>query len=579
MRKRTFFLILIPILLLACQTLNPIGGVSSPVAATPPTSTPLSAGPPRVDTLTPTAIPSPTGTPTPSATPTLSLPTLSPLEGLSETDFSVRYHPDGALFVGDQISFEVIAPPDVNLDGREVVISLEGAEIARGGFGGFGIGGRKQATFWWSWNTTGLKAGDHTLTYAVTEGPTWTDTVTLLPASAYLFPEPDAVWATAESDCCVYYYVTGTEAERDLATLMDTADAQADSALAKIGGEFDEPIEVVFMPRVLGHGGFAGGEIYISYLDRNYAGNAPAQVLHHEMVHILDGRAGGDLRPTMFVEGLAVYLSGGHFKQEPLISRAAEMVDLGWFLPLGPLADDFYNAQHEISYLEAASLIEFMVEKWGWEAFNDFYRDIHTHPSNLQSAAINQALSLHFEITLDQLEAQFLEALNKMPDGPALEDDVRLSVSFFDTVRRYQQALDTSAYFLTAWLPGITEMRDRGIVADYVRHPSEPDNLALETLMVEADAALRAGDYAETDQTLRAVNSVLDAYAAGDLSPFYADPLAADYFAIVEAALAAGYTPEKIVVSGGTAIVWGKEEGVELVEVDLVREEEGWKGE
>ncbi|NJN43982.1 MAG: hypothetical protein HC806_04160 [Anaerolineae bacterium] len=77
---------------------------------------------------------------------------------------------------------------------------------------------------------------------------------------------------------------------------MDTADEQADLARERIGGgELEEPIIVIFMSRVLGHGGFATGDIYISYLDRNYAGNAPAQVLHHEFVHILDGRLGGSM--------------------------------------------------------------------------------------------------------------------------------------------------------------------------------------------------------------------------------------------------------------------------------------------
>jgi hypothetical protein len=188
-------------------------------------------------------------------------------------------------------------------------------------------------------------------------------------------------------------------------------------------------------------------------------------------------------------------------------------------------------------------------------------------------------LAIHFEITLDQLEAEFLAALNALPDDPAWEEDVRLTVNFFDSVRRYEQALDTSAYFLTAWLPGINDLTDRGIVADYVRHPSAAENLALETLMVEADAAIRAGDYAEADRTLIAVNAVLSAYAAGDPSPFYADPLAADYFAIVETALEAGIIPQKIVVEGETATVWGREGGVELIAVKLTRKESGWTAE
>ncbi|NUM47814.1 MAG: hypothetical protein HUU38_24165, partial [Anaerolineales bacterium] len=131
----------------------------------------------------------------------------------------------------------------------------------------------------------------------------------------------------------------------------------------------------------------------------------------------------------------------------------------------------------------------------------------------------------------------------------------------------------------TAWLPGIGDLTDRGIVADYVRHPSALENLTLETLMVEADAALRAGNYAEADRTLTAVNAVLDAYAAGDPAPFYAHPLAADYFAIVESALAAGIMPQKIVVDGEGATVWGWEGSAVLVEVVFEREEEGWRGE
>lgn len=565
MRKLKLFLI--PILLLACQTLIPTGDAPRPEDGTPP-----------APASNPSALPTPSGTPIPSATATLSLPTLPPLEGLSETDFTVRYHPDDRLYVGDQVSFEVISPPGVNLEGRVVIIQAGGTEIARSGFGRFGIAGRMQATFWWVWDTRALAPGEHTLTFSIPDGPSWTQTVTLLPASDLLYPEPNAHWATAESACCLYYFVTGTEAERDLATLMALADAQAESARAGLGGEFTEAIEVVFLPRVLGHGGFAGGEIYISYLDRNYAGNAPAQVLHHEMVHILDGRAGGALRPVMLVEGLAVYLSGGHFKPEPLLPRAAEVVDLGWYLELGPLADDFYNAQHEISYLQAAALIEFMVNRWGWQAFDAFYRDIHDHPSQLQSAAINQALTVHFGLTLDQLEAQFLEALHGMPDDAALEDDVRLTVAFYDTVRRYQQALDPSAYFLTAWLPGVHDLIERGIVADLVRHPSAPENLALETLLVQADAALRAGEYDRSAAAVEAVNAVLDAYAAGDPAPFYAHPLATDYLAVVLAALERGYLPQQIALEGETATVWARRDSAVLMEVVFVRSAQGWRG-
>ncbi len=134
----------------------------------------------------------------------------------------------------------------------------------------------------------------------------------------------------------------------------------------------------MLLPRLLGHGGFASREIAVSYLDRNYMAGDEATILHHEIIHILDSRLGGDLRPSALVEGLAVYLSGGHFKPEPILPRAAALLPaepgcVAWsagstplppsapaegcgidgYIPLRRLIDNFYFEQHEIGYLEA----------------------------------------------------------------------------------------------------------------------------------------------------------------------------------------------------------------------------------
>ena len=216
---------------------------------------------------------------------------------------------------------------------------------------------------------------------------------------------------------------------------------------------------------MLGHGGFADDAISISYLQRNYAGSSSEIVLHHELVHKLDSQLGGDLRPAFFVEGLAVYLSGGHFKPEPLIPRAAALLEQGMYLPLAPLAERFYASQHEIGYLEASALIEYMIERWGNDAFFAFYRDIHpVEGSASQAAAINAALLKHFQLTFGELENDFLQYLSKQPVEGRWEEDVRLSVRYYDTVRRYQQALDPSAYYMTAWLPDNKQMRERNLV-------------------------------------------------------------------------------------------------------------------
>lgn len=456
--------------------------------------------------LTPSATVSPLSTLAPTATPDASPP--------NEADFVVRYHPDGPLFVGDRVSLEVIAPAEIDLQDERVKVTVQGEkidELGSAGFGPYGIGGREQATMTWVWDTAGLAPGEYSLDFSIEPGSIiWQDSVVLYPGEDVPRPEPQAHWESVETDCCVVNYITGTDVARNLPELLSIIDEQGREAVQSMGTEFLQPITVTLLPRILGHGGFAGNEIYVSYLDRNYAGNDSAHVIHHEMIHLLDGRLGGELRPSIFVEGLAVYLSGGHFKTEPLLQRAAALLKLGWYIPLAPLADDFYNSQHEIGYLEGGALVQYMVNSFGWEAFERFYRDIHPDPDGKQSQAIEAALRKHFGLTLAQLERRFTAELHRQQINPDMYDDIRLSVAYYDTVRRYQQLLDPSAYFLTAWLPDGDQMRDQGIVADYLRRPSTPDNVRLESLLVRADRYLRAGDYALAQKLLANIKAQLD---------------------------------------------------------------------
>lgn len=481
------------LLLIACQAVASLTPASPAISQPPPTSIAYPTAPP-------------TFPPAPSATP-------APLE---ENGFSVRLHPDGPLYVGDQVSLEVISPDDVDLEEKNVKVQVSGDSpnnLGSSGFGGHGIGGRMQATFSWVWDTTHLKAGDYQIEFAVQpDGTTWIETVSLLPADEVPNPEPQARWEKIDLGCCEVHFITGTEFARDLPGLLDLIEDQAEDAVQRMGIEFDERIPVTVLPRVLGHGGFASSEIYVSYIDSNYAGNDLSQVLHHEMIHILDGRLGGELRPSLMVEGLAVYLSDGHFKKEPLLSRAAALLDLGWYLPLTQLADSFYTSQHEIGYLEGGALVQFMVNRYGWQAFNEFYRDIHPHPSEEQSKALDQALKNHFGLTLEQLDGRFKTELYRQHTNPDMQADLFITVSYYEAVRRYQQMLDPSAYFLTAWLPDSEQMRKRGIVADYLRRPTTHENLVIEELLVEVDKQLRAGNYADAGKTLNNVEKRLDSF-------------------------------------------------------------------
>lgn len=469
------------------------------------------------------------------------------------------YHPDDVLYVGDQVSIEVLSPPELDEKKGSVRLQVDppdGPEFDAANFAPWGIQGRYEATLLWVWDTRKENPGYHTLAFfEAPHGYSWTEQVSLLPSSAMPPSLAEARWAETKTNCCTVFYITQTASERDLPLLSKLIDDQAKDAIQKMGSNFTEPITVTVVPRLLGHGGFTSTEISVSYLDRNYASTSWALVVHHEMIHAIDAHMGGDFRPTMFVEGLAVYMTGGHYKPELLMPRAAALLDgyLNWYLPLKPLADDFYASQHEIGYLEGAALIEYMVNTYGSEAFFSFYRDIHNHQGQSQSDSIDVALKAHFSISFDQLEQNFLAALKAQTNTSDWVEDVRTEVNYFNTMRRYQLLLDPSAYFRTAWLLDNKTMRERGIVADYLRHPHTPDNLALETLFITAGQQKAAKDYVSASRTLEMIGSVLDGIEHGTIDPFSVSTMTSDYLSISTILQQQGYEVQNINLEGESA--------------------------
>jgi hypothetical protein len=420
-------------------------------------------------------------------------PTISQSQG-----FSVRIHPDGFLYVGDQVSFEIIPPTGWDSNNHQARVELAGKELGQVDFAAYGVGNRNQATFWWIWDTKDLDPGTQTFSFSILpDGPAWEETVTLKPASANVFE--DSIWKTTTTICCTLFYISGTQAERDIDQLKQMVDEQAADVSSIMQSEFDQRVNVTFLPRLLGHGGFATDGIYVTYLDANIAGNITSQVVHHEMVHIMDSRLGGELRLSMLVEGLAVYLSGGHYKKEALLSRAAILLDDATYIPLETLINDFYDQQHEIGYLEAGALVEYLVAKGGWEKYQTFYRHMADQGSPAKSMQT-------YQISLPQLEDEFKATLNQQVVTDKERSDLRLTVEQFDSLRLYQQALDPSAYFQTAWLPDGASMRQKGIVADYLRGPDREVNRIIVNLLLLADHELEAGQFTLADAIFRSVN-------------------------------------------------------------------------
>jgi hypothetical protein len=66
-------------------------------------------------------------------------------------------------------------------------------------------------------------------------------------------------------------------------------------------------------------------------------------------------------------------------------------------------------------------------------------------------------------------------------------------------------------------------MRERDIVADYLRHPTSVENVVLEKMLVEADEHLRAGRYSEAEMLISEVNVAL-----GELDDPAVDPVVAN---------------------------------------------------
>jgi hypothetical protein len=424
-----------------------------------------------------------------------------------QPEYEVITHPDGPLYVGDQVSFEVIGKGE-QIDGETVEVTLDGQSLGSTPFGPFGIGQRQEATLWWTWDTSSLEPDRYPLNFKLGSGYSWNESILLNPAKRA--PLADSQWAEELIDCCAIHYITGTAAERDLSDLSIIADQQSKLVAEQMGTSLQERIDVTFMPRVIGHGGFAWDGLYISYQDGNYSGNEVDIILHHEFVHFYDVEVGGDYLPSIFQEGLATYFSGGHFKVEPIVSRAAALLELNRYIPLETLANDFYQQQHETGYLEAAALVGYLYETYGPSAFNEFYRTIPFPDGSTPAEVIDTSLQESYHLSFVELENLFKLYLASQPVPEDVRRDLEVTIDFFDTLRRYQSLLDPSAYYLTAWLPDGRAMRERNIVADLTRRPTGVLNRSMEWLLIHARGNWFTEEYRPAENTIDITNWLLD---------------------------------------------------------------------
>ena len=240
-------------------------------------------------------------------------------------------------------------------------------------------------------------------------------------------------------------------------------------------------------------------------------------------------------------------MAGGHYKAENLDHRSAALVALDQYVPLATLADNFYPVQHEIGYLEAGGLINYLIDTYGWSAYQAFYTNVTLENDNLPSAALDRGLQTYYGKSLSTMEAEWLAYLAQIEVSETTLTDLATTIRFYNTMRQYQNAYDPTAHFLTAWLPYPQDVIEKGNPADLTRHPRAEINITLETMLLAADTAMRSGDYNRANILLESVTRVIENEGA------FIDPLAINYRNIVRIAQEEGYQAQQISLNGSRA--------------------------
>ncbi len=504
-------------------------------------------------------------------TPTISPPSSPPDLSLGPEDVVLYPLPVSGpggrwlFYRGDIISFDITPRHPGTIPPEDLTVRIyrrKGTEreiLAEGTVGYPTFDGVPRARLTWVWDTQNaggretlvvhldpddrIQAGDEDPTNNVV-----TLTVRFIADAARPAPEALATWATTTTRCCVLHYLTCTRAERDLSALTQATDRAVTDVQERLGTRLASPLEIYFIGRVVGQGGYAQKVVVLSYPDRLYTGEGLETVLRHEAVHVLDASLVGPATPALLREGLAVWIAGGHYRPESIPLRAGALVRRDRYIPLAELVEDFYSHQHEIGYLEAAALVAYLVETYGWDEFLSFYRRAGEKPDASPTGALDSALRHSFGTGLEETERAFQAWLSGQPTPSEEVRDLELTVRLYDLIRRYQQTDDPMAYFLSGWFPDAAEGERRGITTDFLRRPRTVRAVAVELMFVSAQEALHRGALDEADFLIGGAERALE----GDFSI----PPASEYLAIARTIADQGSEAQRVEIRGEVASVW-----------------------
>jgi hypothetical protein len=360
--------------------------------------------------------------------------------------------------------------------------------------------------YWWLVRDTSgeaVRAGG-----SVTLGPDLQDRVTL----AMPRPSPPAfTWTLSETQHFAFYYLPDSAAERDRFQLGPLAEDSLDHISRVLDVEFEGQMDIYLVPRVFWQGGAAYGDKVqlISYLDRNYTGIETWSYFTHEGTHalaqdLIQPKENGGGPDGVLVEGLAVWASGGHYRREPIDPWAAVLASSDDYLPLADLrAGPFYEFQHETSYLESASFVQFLVERYGLERLKALYGR-ETGDEAHDSALVQELYGRSYQ----ELEAEWLAYLEGVNPSPEQEATWALKVRSFDLMRRYETELDPDARILPGSPPPEWTSDTFRI---FTQRLNAPENVVIETALIAAQERTYEGDLQGAMALLDDVEAALDA--------------------------------------------------------------------
>ncbi len=549
-RKRRLLLPLLVVWFtgLACVTLL---GEPSPVPGT------ATASPPA-GTLTPGASPQATTTRIP----------LEPSTGLQPIEVAV--FPGPLTYAGDVLTLQLPVPRPNGFDPVEATVTIDGGEPftvqAQPGFNP--VLKTAYLTLPNVFDTRGAP-GLHDIRIQVNYGRDRDIRVQLDVRNASERPsqETRAGWTQLETDCCLLHFITGTAAARDLEDLAERVETDVDFVSSTFDTTLEDRMEFVFIDILWGNGGYAtDSQSVVSYIDRDYGPNQVSdleQVVRHEATHLVaPAFFGSDRIPFFFTEGVPVFVAGGHFKPEPLRQRAAALLALGRYIPLTELTNEFGALQHETRYLQAGAVVTYLVETHGWDGFLAFLD--RSYDAGLEPLEwFDRALQDSFGVTLEDFEADFRDWVQAVEPGDQL-DDLRLTIELQEVRRSYQERY--APFYDFAYFNPITEVEQ---VAIAVREASAPENVAMETMLAQAQQAVFDGRYEDAERLIGAARRVL-VNGGSERQP------ESDYLTIARILAAMGYEALSIRLDGDLAQVLATPAPPRLETFAFERRADGW---